>query len=54
MPLIKKSSIGPTRAQQVHRIWATKTLCGPRFVCVRVFRPAPRGNNNNNTAMQQQ
>ena len=31
MSLIKKASVGPTRAQQVYRTWATKTLCGPRM-----------------------
>ena len=35
--LIKKASVGPTRAQQVHRIWATKTLCGPRTVRMRLI-----------------
>ena len=35
IPLIKKASVGPTRAQQVHHVWATKTLCGPRIVRMR-------------------
>ena len=34
--LFKKASVGPTRARQVHRILATKTLCGPRIVRMRL------------------
>ena len=34
MSLIKKASVGPTRAQQVHRIWAQKRSVGHAFfVC---------------------
>ena len=32
LALIKKASVGPTQAQQVHRIWASKTLCASRIV----------------------
>ena len=36
--LIKKASVGPTRAQQVYRIWAPKTLCGSSECCSNLNR----------------